>query len=1064
MGQGSESRSDQEARHWGLAGLLIVYALLSIAYSVLTPLGEGPDEVAHFDYVRFLAQHGRLPRTLEERREAGYKSAWPPLYHLLTALGTFWVDSEAVPTLKIIDEDHPRHLLARGGDIDFILHTEDEAFPYHDVALAWHLARFISILMGALTIVATYLIALEIFPANKPLALGAATVNALLPQFIYVRALVNDDNLVGLLSSWALFLLLKIVKGRWKLIPFWGLLIGLTFISKYSALPLFIEFILILALLWWRRRTDSAFPIKETIMASCGALLPLTGWLIYIEHRFHRMDQMGWMAGMLAPFAGPRDTTTAKILKTFSEPTIGQGMVSSEFEPFVSLTRESWLSMLFKSSWAFFNSREALMAEPIYWALAFLTLLSVLGLSVGLIRLWRKEREKALFLIGFVCHSALFLPFPLIRHFMTGRVVESAMGRHLFPAISALSILFFYGLAKLVGVRGIKPLILGLGLGLGSLSILCLLRCLVFAYPLPLPVRTTLPAPAEIPQPLDIRFGDEMELLGYGLSAPPFEPGRPLHIALYWRTLKPMDEDRLFSLEFRDEKESLCARWEGHPVQGRYPTRAWEPGDVIRDEWKLRLSPGLKPGRYRLRLGLRSPRNGPILPSTQSDEKSVSLTEIRVTGSPSITSPSRPLSLNIPDRIALLGYDLVDEGAVIGGNPTYRPRQMIQLDLYWRLEDDADKLPIISVAWLDVRGRIWREDKTPLVVDPCSLSGRRREISLDHRHYIVDAKATSGAYRLRIEAWEGDQLLGRVESEPILTILNREHSFDVPPISFPMSVNLGGELEFLGYDLVSDQVEPGDTLFLTLYWRALKEMAHSYNVWTHLLDNAQKMWGQHDKIPRNINTVLWAEGEVVWDQFRIPVVPSALSGRYFIEIGAWDRSLYRTLNVIRDGVETEDRVLIGPIKVMERLRADDVVVQHPRSENLDGKVRLLGYDLSSSTVKAGGRLRLTLYWQGLKTMDTDYTVFTHLLDTNGFLVAQRDNQPVGGNNPTSFWNEAEIVKDVYHIAIDPSTPAGLYLIEVGMYELSSGQRLPVLDERGEVVDNRILLGEVKVVK
>ncbi|MFB0546217.1 MAG: hypothetical protein ACETWB_04850, partial [Anaerolineae bacterium] len=157
-------------------------------------------------------------------------------------------------------------------------------------------------------------------------------------------------------------------------------------------------------------------------------------------------------------------------------------------------------------------------------------------------------------------------------------------------------------------------------------------------------------------------------------------------------------------------------------------------------------------------------------------------------------------------------------------------------------------------------------------------------------------------------------------------------------------------------------------------------------------------------------------------------------------------------------------VLIGPIKVMERLRADDLVVQHPRSENLDGKVWLLGYDLSSSTVKAGGRLRLTLYWQGLKTMDTDYTVFTHLLDTNGFLVAQRDNQPVGGNNPTSFWNEGEIVKDVYHIAIDPSTPAGLYLIEVGMYELSSGQRLLVLDGGGEVVDNRILLGEVKVVK
>jgi hypothetical protein len=41
-------------------------------------------------------------------------------------------------------------------------------------------------------------------------------------------------------------------------------------------------------------------------------------------------------------------------------------------------------------------------------------------------------------------------------------------------------------------------------------------------------------------------------------------------------------------------------------------------------------------------------------------------------------------------------------------------------------------------------------------------------------------------------------------------------------------------------------------------------------------------------------------------------------------------------------------------------------------------------------------------------------------------------------------------------------PAGEYEIEVGLYLVSSGTRLPVLDDAGQVLDNRILLDSVMV--
>jgi hypothetical protein len=136
-------------------------------------------------------------------------------------------------------------------------------------------------------------------------------------------------------------------------------------------------------------------------------------------------------------------------------------------------------------------------------------------------------------------------------------------------------------------------------------------------------------------------------------------------------------------------------------------------------------------------------------------------------------------------------------------------------------------------------------------------------------------------------------------------------------------------------------------------------------------------------------------------------------------------------------------------------------IQHPRQEILGQQIRFLGYDLRYPPYEPGGQIYLTLYWQALDRIDEDYTVFTHLLDSEGRLRAQKDNPPVNGLLPTSAWEVGEIIQDRYIIPLSPDLPPDDYRLEIGMYQLETGQRLEVPGGR-EGSGDRILLGKVQV--
>jgi len=132
-------------------------------------------------------------------------------------------------------------------------------------------------------------------------------------------------------------------------------------------------------------------------------------------------------------------------------------------------------------------------------------------------------------------------------------------------------------------------------------------------------------------------------------------------------------------------------------------------------------------------------------------------------------------------------------------------------------------------------------------------------------------------------------------------------------------------------------------------------------------------------------------------------------------------------------------------------------IQHPQQAILGQRIRFLGYDLHHSPFEPGEEVYLTLYWQAIDKIEEDYTVFTHLLDSEGRLRAQKDNPPVNGFLPTSAWEVGEFIQDRYIIPLDPDVPQGEYQLEIGMYQLETGQRLEVREGPDRAGD-RILLG------
>jgi hypothetical protein len=95
----------------------------------------------------------------------------------------------------------------------------------------------------------------------------------------------------------------------------------------------------------------------------------------------------------------------------------------------------------------------------------------------------------------------------------------------------------------------------------------------------------------------------------------------------------------------------------------------------------------------------------------------------------------------------------------------------------------------------------------------------------------------------------------------------------------------------------------------------------------------------------------------------------------------------------------------------------------------------------------------------LEGIERSYTVFLHIYDADGRLIAQKDSPPARGYIPTNFWREGDEVFDLREVVLPPDLPRGRYKIAVGFYDLQTMERLPAIKADGRrCADDAFVLG------
>jgi 4-amino-4-deoxy-L-arabinose transferase-like glycosyltransferase len=263
------------------------------------------------------------------------------------------------------------------------------------------------------------------------------------------------------------------------------------------------------------------------------------------------------------------------------------------------------------------------------------------------------------------------------------------------------------------------------------------------------------------------------------------------------------------------------------------------------------------------------------------------------------------------------------------------------------------------------------------------------------------------------------------------------------------NAQLGDAMVLVGYDRSPHSPRPGETMQVSLYWRALRPLETEYHSFIHLLDAEGHVVAQSDRQPGGVYypTTLWQPGERLRDDHLLTIPADVPEGVYSLLAGMYALSGDGTLQPLGEPA------VIGRIGIKAEVPTEPGDVGHPVGANFAGQIELLGYDATQQD----SRLAVTFHWRCLQPPDDDYTVFVHLLDAGDRVVTQHDGQPQDGRYPTSIWDAGEVVVDTHLLSLPADLPAGQYRLRVGLYLLESGERLEVQGDGDSVELGPLLL-------
>jgi hypothetical protein len=649
-----------------LAAILALYLLLTAAYGVVNPLFEAPDEHWHYFTAQTIADTRRLPSVPAEGYDEwlSQEAAQPPLYYLLGALLIAPIDTAGAREQVWLNPFASVGDASALTNLNRAVQTPAAAWPWRGYALAAHLLRLFSTLLGLGTLLCMYASGRLLWPAEPSKALLAAALVAFLPQFNFLHAAITNDALIIFLASLALWQLLRLWRGaattgRLLLL---GVTIGLAALTKNAGVLLLLYAAGMLGLRWYRDAPRRPRVLVAHLLLLAAPVAALAGWL--------------WARNWLL-YGDP--LATEPFIR------IAGGDRGYTLWQVLGESRGLWLSLFAVFGW--FNLRAPL---PVYWVWNGLVALAAAGALYHWLPRGRRHRGARPRLRSLPANLPLLLAgWALLVY--AGLVAfmlrtEAAQGRLLFPALVPLALGLAHGLTAAPILRRLAPLWAALTL---ASSLTCLLFVIRPAYAPP-PIVAGLP---ETAVSLDVAMDQGLTLVGAEVETQTAVPGRPVWLTLYWRAAGPSAQEppaapeQVVSIFGRDLRE--VGKLHAYHGRGLYPATLWPPGALVADRFAVRLEETLAaPVLARIEAGL---AQAPLRAAVGA---------VKV-APPAWPPAAGPALARIGEGIAVTAVEVSPTRA--------RPGETVTLRVQWQ----ATAAPVAALTTL---AHLGRPDRPPLAV------------------------------------------------------------------------------------------------------------------------------------------------------------------------------------------------------------------------------------------------------------------------------------------------------------------------------------------------------------
>lgn len=287
-----------------------------------------------------------------------------------------------------------------------------------------------------------------------------------------------------------------------------------------------------------------------------------------------------------------------------------------------------------------------------------------------------------------------------------------------------------------------------------------------------------------------------------------------------------------------------------------------------------------------------------------------------------------------------------------------------------------------------------------------------------------------------------------------------------PPLEavhLPKSTVNGFGLHLLGYRM--ERVEPGYMLIYP-YWYVTAPPPPDLRFRWQLLDAGGKVVQEYVRRPyfNAQETANWPVGTIVDDAQRVVLPETFDTGRYQLALG---------LEVGESGSLSIPPVPIGGMTLRQAghppVQPDQVI-----DARFGAGIRLAGADYAVNgawlgpnaplpPVRAGDEVTIRLYWQTDASVEQNLHGFVHLVDSTGAVIAQQDQVPGSGFQPTALWLPGNPIVDEYRLSVPEAATGRVVWPLVGLYDPVSVERLPVVDGSGQTLDGAVRLAPLKLV-